>query len=159
MLAAMTAPIADLHFVYISRLAPGHDAAVFDDICRVACSNNPERSLAGVLLFDGQRFAHWLHGPRDAVRQLMGLIALDPRHTALSVRLEAMLPALDPDPAWRMGRVASGAFDAFAALPCDDAATLLEGLDRLIEQAQLAPPLPVAALRAARAKPGSHAAP
>lgn len=154
----MTASTAnELHFVYVSRLAPGYDAAVFDDVCRVAASSNLERGLAGVLLFDGQRFAHWLYGQRDAVRQLMGLIALDPRHTALSVRLEAMLPALDPEPTWRVGRVAAGALDAFAALPFDDAATLLEGLGGLIEQAHLAPPLPVAALRAARLKARSHA--
>ena len=147
----MSAPTDDdLHFVYLSQLAPGRDPEVFDDLGRHARRRNLERGIAGVLLFDGRRFVHWVYGQRESVRSLMGSIALDARHTSLSVRLEAMLPALEPQPTWRSGRVAAEALAAFAALSRNDGATLLEGLGRLIEQADMEPPSPVPMRRHAR---------
>jgi Sensors of blue-light using FAD len=145
-----TTTFHELHVCYLSRLAPGCDDATFADICRQARARNPERGIAGVLLFDGQRFLHWVYGRRDDVRQLMGSIALDARHGALSLRLEAMLPALELEPTWRSGAVDAAALDAFSALRSSDGAALLEGLGRLIDGARLEPPLPVPALLAAR---------
>ena len=77
----------------MSQLGAGRDSSDFADMCRSADLRNPQRRIAGVLLFDGRRLLHWIHGPPEDVRQLMGAVVLDPRHTALSLRLEAMLPA------------------------------------------------------------------
>lgn len=149
----MIPPLRELHVVYLSMLAPGsNDDATFADIREQARARNPERGLAGVLLFDGRRFLHWVYGQRDDVRQLMGAIALDARHTALSVRLEAMLPELqlEPVPSWRSGTVDAAALDAFSALRASDGMAVLAALGRLIDGAQLEPPLPVPALLASR---------
>lgn len=143
----------ELHFVYTSHLAPGRDYSVFSEVCRTARSRNLERGIAGALLFDGHRFAQWVYGPPDAVRELMGSVVLDPRHTGLSVRLEAMLRALEAESTWRTGFVsadAMDAFDAFAARTRGDAAALLEGLARLIEEADMEPAPPPAALQQKR---------
>jgi Sensors of blue-light using FAD len=135
----------DLHFVFISRLAAGRDATTFDDICRHANTRNPERRIAGVLVFDGERFVQWVYGPRVEVRRLMGAIVLDARHTALGVRLEAMLPAhkLELEPRWRSGWVSPDALDGFATLRRTDGAGILTALGRLIDQAELDAPLGV----------------
>jgi Sensors of blue-light using FAD len=147
--------VDDLHFVYLSQLAPGRDPQVFGHISRHARLRNLERGIAGVLLFDGHRFAQWVYGPREAVRSLMGSVALDGRHTSLSVRLEAMLPALEPRPTWRSGRVSVEALDALAALKHVDGAPLFERLGQLIQQADMEPPLPVDIRRCARSRVGA----
>ncbi|HET9976924.1 MAG TPA: BLUF domain-containing protein [Burkholderiaceae bacterium] len=146
----------ELHIVYLSHLAPGCDYTVYSEVCRSARARNPTRGIAGVLLFDGHRFVQWVYGQRDAVRALMGAIVIDPRHTAMSVRLEAMLPALDQEPSWRTGFISADALDAFAALRRGESAALLADLARLIEEADLEPPLPVEAPPAAwtRRAPG-----
>ena len=125
----------------MSQLGAGRDSSDFADMCRSADLRNPQRRIAGVLLFDGRRLLHWIHGPPEDVRQLMGAVVLDPRHTALSLRLEAMLPAqASSDTAWRTGLVDPEAMDVFAAAECPDARAVLDALGRLIEQAELATP-------------------
>lgn len=148
-----TVTAQELHLVYISQLAPGRDYSVFGEVCRLARSRNFERGIAGVLLFDGHRFVQWVHGQRDAVRELMGAIVLDSRHTGMSVRLEAMLPALEREPTWRSGFISVDALDAFAALDHADAAALLEGLARLIDEADMEPALPLEPRHASPARP------
>jgi hypothetical protein len=53
-----------------------------------------------------------------------------------------MLRTLAREPTWRTGFVSVDALDAFAALDRADGAALLEGLARLIEEADMEPPLP-----------------
>jgi Sensors of blue-light using FAD len=134
-----------LHIVYVSQLAPGHDHSVFGSVCRTARQRNAESGVAGVLLFDGLRFCQWLHGGRDAVTQLMASIAADVRHTDVSVWLQALLPAQDFAPQWRAGFVEHEALDGFTALQGAATPTLLEGLAALLAQADLEPVLPIPA--------------
>ena len=135
-----------LHIVYVSQLAPGHDHSVFGSVCRTARQRNTELGIAGVLLFDGQRFCQWLHGRRDAVTQLMASIAADVRHTDVSVWLQALLPAQDFVSQWRAGFVEHEALDSFAMLQDAAPPTLLEGLAALLAQADLEPAMPIPAL-------------
>jgi hypothetical protein len=135
-----------LHIVYVSQLAPGHDHSVFGSVCRTARQRNTELGIAGVLLFDGLRFCQWLYGRPAAVTQLMASIAADVRHTDVSVWLQALLPAQDFAPQWRAGFVEHEVLDGFATLQGAATPTLLEGLAALLTQADLEPPLPIPAL-------------
>ena len=137
-----------LHVIYISQLAPGQNCAVFSAICRVARSRNTDLGIAGVLLFDGERFLQWLHGARDPVSQLMNAIVADERHTDVRVLLHRPLPATEADRRWRTGFIDADALDAFAALDPSDHGALFDGLAQLLAQADLDPvpqiPLPPA---------------
>ena len=134
-----------LHVVYVSQLAPGESCAAFSAICRWARPRNLERGISGVLLFDGERFLQWLHGGHDEVSRLMAAIAADPRHAAVRVLLQAPLPAAATDPRWRAGFVDAEALDTFIALAAADRDAMLDGLTRLVAQADLDPVQPSAA--------------
>jgi Sensors of blue-light using FAD len=131
----------DLHFVYLSRLAPGLGATTFDQICRHARSRNPQRGIAGALLFDGTHFLQWSYGRRSDVQELMASIVLDRRHTMLSLHLEAVLPPLAVRPVWLSGH--AGALEGCASRLQGDAPAVLEAMARLIDGAHLDPPLSV----------------
>ena len=128
----------ELHVVYTSRLAADRDYAVFAPICRSARSRNAELGVAGVLLFDGQRFLQWLHGPAETVSALMRVIAADPRHEDLVIHLEAALPASPSQRRWRSGFIDAEMLDEFARSgPGSD--RLLDQVFRLIAAADLEP--------------------
>lgn len=74
-----------LHVVSISRLAPNEDYRAFAAVSRTARARNPELGIGGALLFDGEYFCHWMHGPADAVNRLVTTIALDRRHVDFNV--------------------------------------------------------------------------
>jgi hypothetical protein len=131
------------HIIYISQLAPERGCAVFSAICRSARSYNIERGIAGVLLFDGERFFQWLHGAHDEVSQLMDTITADPRHTQVRVLLNAQWPTPEHERGWRAGFVDPEALDAFAALDPADGSAMLDGLAGLVAQADLDPVLRV----------------
>jgi hypothetical protein len=105
----MVAP--SLHrILYVSRLAPGLGYDTFTSICRSARNHNARHGIAGVLLFDGQRFCQELRGPREAIDALMDRIARDPRHEQLAVLVDA--PVDDPaPPSWRAGYCEPNALD------------------------------------------------
>jgi hypothetical protein len=148
----------EFHLAYVSTLSPGFDYTVFSAVCRTSRERNAQRGVAGVLLFDGQRFCQWLYGERTAVERLMGQIALDRRHAGISLRLEAMLPALQFEPQWRAGFVGAEALDAFAGLEGHGDEATIAGLARLISDADLEPPLIVLALHASRSRRGADRA-
>jgi len=149
----------EMHILYVSQLTPAHGHSVFADVCRTARARNAEHGIAGVLLFDGQRFMQWLCGAPEPVLRLMGSIRADPRHSAIEVLFEgALLPPHHLDPLWRAGFVEAEALDAFASVGGSDASEILAGLAHLMAQADLEPPLDVAALTGAPAGPGTPAA-
>ncbi len=144
----------ELHLAYFSRLAPHCDYRAFGAISRTARARNAQAGIAGILLFDGERFFQWLYGRPAATSRLMGAIRLDRRHTDLSVRLEALLPAIDFDATWRAGFVDAQALDEVAAIGRGDGAQLLAAIAQLMAHADLEPPLAISALRARRSKSG-----
>jgi hypothetical protein len=143
----------NLHVIYISQLAPGQNCAVFSAICRVARSRNTDLGIAGVLLFDGERFLQWLHGARDPVSQLMNAIVADTRHTGVRVLLEVPLGTASVDPRWRTGFIDADALDAVAALDPADHGAIFDALARLLAQADLDPVPQIAVPPASSAAP------
>ncbi|MBX3644699.1 MAG: BLUF domain-containing protein [Rubrivivax sp.] len=136
------------HVIYLSRLAPDRDWTVFGSVCATARTRNADEGIAGVLLFDGERFLQWLQGPAERVASLMRAITADARHTDLRVLLQAPRPAAAAAGSWRAGFVDAEAMDAFAALDTADPEALLDGLARLIACADLEPAPPSGAPRA-----------
>ena len=128
-----------LHVVYISRLAPLRNSTVFGSICLLARARNIDWGISGVLLFDGERFLQWLCGPPARVSRLMRAIVADERHTDVRVLLETTLPATASAQLWRAGFVDADALDDFMTVDMADHGALLDGLARLVANADLEP--------------------
>lgn len=129
----------DLHIAYSSELAPGQDYTVFAAICRTARRRNAELGIAGVLMFDGQRFFQWLYGPPAAVTALMERIEADPRHVNFSLSLEVRLPLASGVPVWRSGYADVDAMDDLVGLRGTPTESVLAVIRRVSEAADLDP--------------------
>jgi len=126
------------HVAYTSRLAPGRNYGCFGEICRLARAFNGRQGIAGVLLFDGERFFQWLYGPGGPVDALMARIAVDPRHEAVRMHLATETPPLDVVTIWRAGFVDGDALDRFLALRTDgDPLQAFAGIGQLLVHADL----------------------
>ena len=71
--------------LYVSVLAPATPVTAIPRIVARAKQYNQANDITGMLVFDGQRFAHLLEGPRDVVLELIERIRADPRHTDMEV--------------------------------------------------------------------------
>jgi hypothetical protein len=150
----MTVTVDELHLAFFSRLAPHCDYRAFGAISRTARARNAQAGIAGILLFDGERFFQWLYGSPAATSRLMSTIALDRRHTDICVRLEALLPAIGFNATWRAGFVDAQALDEVAAIGHGDGAQLLSAIAQLVAHADLEPPLAIPALTEWRSTSG-----
>jgi len=114
-----------LHVISVSRLAPSEDYRAFAAVSRTSRARNPELGIGGALLFDGESFCHWLHGPADAVNRLVTTIALDRRHVDFTVLHYGGVEIAPPNrhwcsgfvPPYSLGPIKSLALGATEALP------------------------------------------
>ena len=97
----MSAPHHQL--LYVSHLVSGVRYDVFAAICQISRKNNAERSLSGVLLFDGHRFCQLLEGPRQSLAQTRQSIASDPRHESMTSLVDRSLAGETTQDAWTAG--------------------------------------------------------
>jgi Sensors of blue-light using FAD len=98
---ALTAPHHQL--LYLSHLVASARYDVFAAICQVSRRNNADRSITGVLLFDGHRFCQWLEGPAASVALIRQSIEKDPRHEFMTVLVDRpSAAAARPEP-WQAG--------------------------------------------------------
>lgn len=76
--------------VYVSRstLSIDGDAAVVEDIVKVANIRNALLRVTGALVYTELHFAQVLEGPAPAIEKLMASIRQDQRHTDLTVVAE-----------------------------------------------------------------------
>ncbi len=137
----------ELHLAYMSHLAPGCDYSVFAAVSRASRIRNVQTGVAGVLLFDGQRFFQWMYGIPDVASRLMTAIARDRRHTELSAYVDTLMPAADFPAIWRAGFVEEQSLDELVACKSSDAGQMLTAIGRVLEQADLDAPVTVTALR------------
>lgn len=75
-----------------SRIPDDQESAEFGRILSTSRANNAGRGLTGALMVYDHWFAQALEGPRDAVLALFEVIKADPRHDAVSVREQGMVP-------------------------------------------------------------------
>ncbi len=109
----LLAPPAHRQILYVSRLVSSCSYGVFAAICRVARAHNNRAELRGILIFDGHRFGQLIEGPVQATQALLARIARDPRHTALQLRVDRLLPGPSSLSDWRPGFCAPDELDVF----------------------------------------------
>jgi len=86
--------------LYISTAVEPSERRV-DDILEVARRKNVENGITGVLLFNGRNFMQLIEGLERDLRDLLGSLADDPRHTGMSLLADRKIAARDcPD--WAM---------------------------------------------------------
>jgi len=91
--------------IYTSTLTSDTSISEVAEIARVSHRYNKSRQIAGLLLFDGERFCHYLEGGREDVTALMRKIEGDKRHENIVVRYEGENPGPRLFPNWSMGYV------------------------------------------------------
>ena len=72
--------------LYHSRIACDDDLSCVAEIVKTARSFNKEVGITGMLVFDGQRFCQYIEGPSTVLRELVGTIAQDTRHTHFTIK-------------------------------------------------------------------------
>ncbi len=79
--------------LYVSQLAPDTPVSAVAGIAGHARTANAQRSLTGLLVFDGQRFCQQLEGTQKNVLSAMARICQDRRHHEVSVVHQGSLAA------------------------------------------------------------------
>lgn len=93
-----------VRLLYASRAAEPVTPALIDGILAQARAHNPALGVTGILCHCGDNFMQVLEGGRDAVNQLYGRIARDPRHRDVAVlHFEEVLERRFAG--WTMGQV------------------------------------------------------
>lgn len=88
--------------LYVSQAVRNIPASDLDDILVVGRANNQARGLSGILVHVDGGFLHILEGPREAVMQMYGRIAEDPRHAHPRVLVDRVIAAR-AFPEWSLG--------------------------------------------------------
>lgn len=96
-----------IQITYVSTAALSLDAEELFRIIEVSSRNNLRDDLTGFLVFSGGRFFQLLEGPEAAVENLLGRLAGDRRHTALTVLSREPVLARS-FPRWHMKRLPAG---------------------------------------------------
>lgn len=113
--------------VYVSRSEiPGDDAAVRDEIARIAEAStrtNGQAGVTGALLCHQGCVAQVLEGTHRAIEQVFARVQRDPRHSGIAVLLfEPVGRRLFPDSPMAHVEADPGALAAFAEIPAVEAA-------------------------------------
>jgi len=93
--------------LYISTAVEPSERRV-DDILEVARRKNVENGITGVLLFNGRNFMQLIEGVERDLRDLLGSLADDPRHTGMSLLADRKIIERDC-PGWAMNFMRFGA--------------------------------------------------
>ena len=122
------APLYQL--LYTSSLAPSAGIGELAGVARASRTRNADRGITGTLVFDGQRFCHYLEGPEEDVRALAQRIAVDPHHVDFTFRHQGQLDGGRRFAAWSLGYALAQDADALDDL---EAALGDEAVDRLLQ--------------------------
>ena len=88
--------------LYVSQAARDIPASDLDDILVVGRANNQARGLSGILIHVDGGFLQIIEGARDAVMQMYGRIAEDPRHAHPRVLVDRAV-SMRAFPDWCLG--------------------------------------------------------
>lgn len=77
-------------FLYLSRLAHDQNSDTATEILRQSHPRNLADGITGALVFDGQRFCQLIEGQPAVVRELAARIAIDARHSDMTVMFDAI---------------------------------------------------------------------
>ena len=93
--------------LYISTAVEPSEQRV-EDILEVARRKNAENGITGVLLFNGRNFMQLIEGLERDLRDLLGSLAEDSRHTGMSLLADRKIDTRDC-PGWAMNFMRFGA--------------------------------------------------
>ncbi len=133
----MTAPNHQL--LYLSHLVAGVRYDVFAAICQVSRQRNAERSLTGVLLFDGHRFCQLLEGPPASVELVRQSITKDPRHEFMTVLVDRPHPGPTTLVGWQAGYCGPFELDLLVGPERCDADQAMAVFRAILTRADLSP--------------------
>ena len=85
---------------YVSRALASTGALEIHDIVRVANNRNAELGLTGALIFLDGYFLQVIEGLPGPLHERFAIIAADPRHTEISVRLSVKILTLGFPETW-----------------------------------------------------------
>ena len=85
---------------YVSRALPSTDLREVHHIVSVANNRNSESGLTGALIYLDGHFLQVIEGLPGPLQERFAIIAADPRHTELSVRLTAKINSLAFPESW-----------------------------------------------------------
>jgi Sensors of blue-light using FAD len=125
--------------LYLSHLVPSVRYDVFAAICHVSRRNNADRSITGVLLFDGHRFCQWLEGPAASVAQVRRAIEKDPRHEFMTVLVDRPCSAAAKPEPWQAGYCGPDELDLLVGPDRPDADQAMAVFRRIVSRSDLAP--------------------
>lgn len=106
--------------IYSSRATGPFDRAALAEILATARRGNAEADVTGLLLYSDRTFLQVLEGSEEAVRATFARIAVDPRHTEVTVLVDAPTD-VRTHPDWSMGFHSLDGFLADADLVRDPA--------------------------------------
>ena len=92
--------------MFLSRLAPEVLPAEVAGIVHASRANNVAESVTGVMLFDGERFCHYLEGLESHVRRTVAKITTDARNTGFQQLHESLAGNTRRFEGWHVGILA-----------------------------------------------------
>ena len=92
--------------ILLSELSSDVPPADIGNIVRVARVNHAAERLSGLLLFDGERFCHYLEGSEPAVRNRISRITEDTRFVELQQLYEGFADVRRRFDVWQVGILA-----------------------------------------------------
>lgn len=113
--------------IYSSQAAPGLATADLEVMLAESRLRNRARGITGVLVFVDGVFLQILEGEKQAVLDLMGTIALDPRHSDIKVFHEQESDERS-FAAWNMAYLSPGAEEVSHWAALDGATTMADVL-------------------------------
>lgn len=124
--------------LYISTAIEPSEQRV-DDILVTARRKNAEVGITGLLLFNGRNFMQLIEGETDRLRDLLGSLAVDPRHTGMTL-LQDRRVSERACPGWAMN------FLRFGGAPDARRAAIARGLPDALDDGMRTAMLNFAAL-------------
>ena len=97
---------------YVSRALPSTGTREVYDIVRVANNRNAELGLTGALVFLDGYFLQVIEGLPGPLHERFTIIAADPRHTEVSVRLSTQITVLAFPETWMALRQGDAVLEA-----------------------------------------------
>jgi Sensors of blue-light using FAD len=125
--------------LYLSHLVASARYDVFAAICHASRANNADRSITGVLLFDGHRFCQLLEGPAASVAHVRQSIEKDPRHEFMTVLVDRPSAALVKREPWQAGYCGPDDLDPLVGPERLDADAALAVFRSIVTRADLSP--------------------
>ena len=125
--------------LWLNQLSPTTGFSAFKPLMNASRQRNARLGLTGAMLFDGERFCHWLEGSPHGMQTVRQELEDDPRQAGLHVLYASSVPGPRRLLGWSSGFCDATDLDVFAGtsgLQGDDA---LDAFFALLARCDLSP--------------------